>query len=115
MKLIIKRFVGEVGYLMPLNGRVDHVVAAVAESVFSEDVVYSSLDKTVGRRPRLRLRCIPIVIGQFSLYILADRMEGLDEFTITITPVQSKDFKSFYRSIISVFEREMWPLEADDE
>jgi hypothetical protein len=115
MKLIIERFVGEIGYLIPLNGRVDHIIAAVAESVFSENLVYPSLDKTIGRRPRLRLRCLPTAFGRFSCFILADRMEGLDEFTVIITPVQTKDYKPFYQSIISVFKREMWPLEADDE
>jgi hypothetical protein len=102
MKLLFMRFVDDVGYLFPIDSSVDDAVAAVAESVFSNEIVYSSLFKDIGRCPKLRLRCLP----------WENRM-GEEEFTITITPMLTKDFNLFNSKVIRLFKRESWPLDAD--
>lgn len=111
MKLLYKRMVGDTGYVIHIDSKVDEAVAAIAERVFSEEIVYSSLYKTKSHRPKLRLRCLP---WGYDSATSVGMIMG-EELIITVSPVLTQDFKPFYSNIIKLFKRESWPLDADDE
>lgn len=113
MKISIERFIGETGYLIPINGRIDRVVEKIAESVFEEDVVYSSLENRPWLRPKLKLRRTSSAFVQFLYSNLENENEAIHELIVTIAPVKMDDFKPFCSSVFRVFKRNAWPLDAD--